>query len=178
VYGVAVTALAPSFATATATHIGPLTGSSPALYYGFVTFTGVAITTTSTTIAQFDIIDLNGDHLIVDCPVETSLAATPSEIAFSSAGAAVQTTTISGGTVPYTAVSSDTSIATVSVASPVITVTPVAPGSCYITVTDTYSGYTTGGKLLGFADDITLIIPVSVGGTGATSGQLWPIWGN
>lgn len=53
-----------------------------------------------------------------------------------SAGAPSATVNVTGGTSPYTVVSSNTGVATVSVAAGVVTVTRVAAGTATITVTD------------------------------------------
>ena len=66
-----------------------------------------------------------------------------SETSLSLSIGATGTCTISGGTTPYTAASSDTAVATVSVSGDTLTVTGVSAGSATITVTDSDSGSVT-----------------------------------
>ena len=127
---------------------------------GIMTITGVGPGTTTAIIT-----DALGNTLNTVTIDVTGLSFTPAELAFANAGSPAQTSTVSGGTSPYTVLTSDATIATASIAGSTITVTPVAPGACYITVTDSTTVPLTG------------VIPVSVGGVGATSGQLWPLWG-
>ena len=160
--------------TATVTNLGLIVGDVTTQYYGYVEMTGVANTLGG---VVFTVTDANGNVQLVTTVVDTALTTSPTEIAFPSSGSAAMTFTVSGGRSPYTVASSDTGIATVSVVGSTATVTPIAPGACTITVTDTSSGFTSSGNLYGWADNISTTVAVAVGGTGATSGQLWPIYG-
>jgi hypothetical protein len=172
-----VSVINTGIATATVTDLGNTTGGSPTTYhYGYVEFTGVANTLGGTAATVTDGV---GNILNISLVVDTALTVSPTELSFTGASAPAQTSTIAGGRTPYTVLSSDTSIATVSVAGTTVTVTPVANGACTITVTDGSSGFTSGGLIYGWADNISTTIAVAVGVLGgATSGQLWPIWGN
>lgn len=68
-----------------------------------------------------------------------ALAATSSTVTFTSKRAAVQTTTVSGGTQPYSiSVAPNAAVATASIvgATGVVTITPVGPGTTTLTVLD------------------------------------------
>ena len=171
-----VSVINTGIASATVTDLGNTTGGSPSTYhYGYVEITGVANTLGGTALT---VKDTFGNVLNVSLIVDTALTVSPTELTFSTPSSSPQTSTISGGRSPYTVASSDTGVATVGVSSSTVTVTPVANGACTITVTDGSSGFTSGGLIYGWADNITTTIAVAVGAGGATSGQLWPIYGN
>ena len=103
---------------------------------GTLSVTGVAPGTTTITVT-----DGNSGSVIVSITVAPSLNVSSTRLSLSAG--ATSTCTISGGLYPYSAGSSNTSVATVSVAGGTLSVTGVAPGTTTITVTDGNSGSVT-----------------------------------
>lgn len=115
-----------------------------------VTVNGIASGTATITVT-----DADSETATLSVSVASSLTATPSSLTFANKSAASQTSTIGNATTPITALTSNATIATATVSTNIVTVSPQGPGTCNILVTD--------------ATNLTITISVTVNATSSTA---------
>lgn len=133
-----------SLNTNTTASVNALNGRSP--YTSSSSNTSIATTSVSGSVvsvtgvaagsATITVTDADGETSTLSVTVNTSLSISPTTMTFASKTAAAQNATVTGATLPITAVTSNPAVCTATTSSNTVTVTPTGPGVAAVRVYD------------------------------------------